>query len=258
MARHQTVYSKPHYYDIVFRRDVSRELDFLAAACATFAGHPPTAMVDLACGPGYHARASAARGLDAFGLDFSGEMVAYARSTAMEAPAPTFLRGDMRAFALPRKVDFAVCAYDSIDAMLTNDDMRQHFAAVAANLTDGGLYMIQCMHTRDCSPTNYGLYRHLGSTAEVSVELQIGVNRPTFHPVTGIGRVELQLRVVRDGQEEVIRDEAFERLYDPQLIELLAEGSQLRVAGWYGDFDLGVALDESSPEMLALLQKRPA
>jgi hypothetical protein len=63
MAQHTTIYQQAIYYDMVFNRDVSRDVDFLQQAYRLHAGGELSAVLDVACGPGYHARACAQRGL---------------------------------------------------------------------------------------------------------------------------------------------------------------------------------------------------
>ena len=82
MAQHTTIYQQAIYYDMVFNRDVSRDVDFLQQAYRLHAGGELSAVLDVACGPGYHARACAQRGLHGAGLDLRPEMIAYARDQA--------------------------------------------------------------------------------------------------------------------------------------------------------------------------------
>jgi hypothetical protein len=39
------------YYDLIFERDVSREVDFITAAYWHYAGREPAATLEVACGP---------------------------------------------------------------------------------------------------------------------------------------------------------------------------------------------------------------
>jgi len=59
VARHDELYQRAVYYDIVFDRDVRKGVDFVQAAFRHYAGGEPRSVLDLACGPGYHARAFA-------------------------------------------------------------------------------------------------------------------------------------------------------------------------------------------------------
>ncbi|MCB2108659.1 MAG: hypothetical protein KDE14_13210, partial [Rhodobacteraceae bacterium] len=69
MAEFNQVYARAAYYDIVFRRDVSHEVDFLLAEYKRLNGRDAASMLEIACGPGYHARQFARRGLATHRLD---------------------------------------------------------------------------------------------------------------------------------------------------------------------------------------------
>jgi hypothetical protein len=169
-----------------------------------------------------------------------------------------FFAGDMRSFTLTQPVDLAICMFDSIDALLTNDDLVEHLRCVAANLISGGIYVIDLTHLRECSFASYGSFRYGGSRGPVSVEIVWATNNPTFDVLTGVAEVEIELHIDDNGIHHVIKDSARERLLSPQEILLLAELSgELEVVGWHGDYDIGQPLDNSpaSTRQIAVLQK---
>jgi SAM-dependent methyltransferase len=250
VAEHKHIYERAVYYDIVFNRDVSRDVAFMKAAFLKYANRDLQSVIDIACGPGYHARAFATQGLRAVGLDLRPEMVAYGQSLVGDNPNMSWISADMRDFKLDAPVDLALCMYDSIDALVTNEDMIAHLQAVAKNLTPKGIYIIECIHPRDCSPYHYGIHKYRG---------HLGVNRPIFHPVTCVGDVEFEMLVRENGQLQTIRERSQERLYNAREIELLAGISgALEVVDWLGDLDLKQPLDNSteSVSMVAVLQKK--
>ena len=63
MAEHLNLYQRATYYDIIFDRNVSREVDFITAIFNRHNGAELNSVLDIACGPGYHAREFARRGL---------------------------------------------------------------------------------------------------------------------------------------------------------------------------------------------------
>ncbi len=259
MAEYTGLYQRAVLYDIVFNRDVSREVDFVAEAYRHFTGADMRSLLEVACGPGYHARHFARHGGRAVGLDLQPEMIAFAEEkAAAEGVHAAWSAGDMRDFRLATPVDAAMCPFDGIDALLTNADLIHHFRCIADNLTPGGLYVLEITHPRDCGFHDYGSFRYHGARDGVSVEIVWATNHPTADIVRGVARVELEIHVDDHGQHTVIRDVAEERFLLPQEIELLAQlAGTLRVAGWYGDYDLGQPLDSSpaSRRMIAVLQK---
>jgi SAM-dependent methyltransferase len=259
MAQHNKLYQHAIYYDIALKRDVNQEVDFVLAAYRHHVGSEPQSMLDIACGPGYHARACARRGLQALGLDLRPEMLNFARNEATaEGVEVTWLVSDMRYFQLETPVDIAVCMFDGIDALLTNEDVIQHFRTVAANLSPDGLYLIEYTHPRDCYYHNYGTFHYAGERDDITVDITWATNHPSFNPVTGLAQVEIEMRINENGHSKIIRDSAWERLTSPQEIRLLADmAGGIQIAGWYGNFDLDQPLDNSpaSQRMIAVLQK---
>jgi SAM-dependent methyltransferase len=262
MAEHNNLYQNVVYYDLIFERDVSREVDFILAAYRHYAGTEPQATLEVACGPGYHTRALARRGVRAIGLDLNGTMIALARSKdETEGVEATWIAADMRHIQLDEPVNVAFCMFDGLDALLSNADLVQHLRAIGASLTVGGLYLVDLTHPRECSFWHYTPFYYAGQRDGVSAEIQWATNNPHYDLVTSVAHVELEMRVNDHGHKWVVQDSAKERLLLPQEIYLLAELSgALQVVGWYGDFDLGQPLDDSplSRWMIIILQKQEA
>ncbi|HEX7070819.1 MAG TPA: class I SAM-dependent methyltransferase, partial [Rhodothermales bacterium] len=259
MAQHAGLYQRALYYDIALERDVEREADFIVACHSLHRGRPPRSLLDVACGPGYHARALARRGLRVTGIDLYAEMLQLAAErSAAEGVAVDWLVADMRQFTLREPVDMAVCMFDGIDALTDNDDIIRHFQAVAGALVEGGLYLVDCTHPRDCSYDDYGSYQYGGERDGVRVDVVWSTNGPAIDPVTGVAEVEVELRVQQNGTREVIKDVARERCFTAPELALLAQSSSVfRAAGWYGDMSIDQPLDATprSRRMIALLQR---
>lgn len=99
-------------------------------------------MLDLACGTGTVALAFAGQGWRVYGVDASAAMLAQARQKAEEAGQTLLLsQQDMRSFILPERVDLATCLFDSLNYLLTVEDLQQTFTCVAAHLKPGGLFV---------------------------------------------------------------------------------------------------------------------
>ncbi len=260
MARHTKIYERATYYDIVFDRDVSSQIEFARAAYKRHNGGELNSILDICCGPGYHARAGARAGMRAVGLDLRPEMIEFAADAgARDGVDVEWVVGDMCDFALSAPVDVAFCVYDGIDALLTPEDLTAHFRAVAANLTTQGLYLIECIHPRACSYFHYGVHTHRGQRDGTEVEFVVGANHPVFDPITGTAQVRLDLHVRKNGILTTYTDEASEHIYSAPEIQLIADRSgSLDVVAWHGEMDLNQPFD-NAPEatsMLVLLQKR--
>ena len=83
--------------DVIEQR--ARVLEILALA-------PGEHVLDIACGPGYHARTAARMGLRAIGMDLRPEMLDFAQKQAPDAPVEWYV-GNMCDFHLDEPVDMA-------------------------------------------------------------------------------------------------------------------------------------------------------
>lgn len=103
--------------------------------------HPRTA-VDLACGTGSVALRLAEKGLKVTAVDMSEEMLTVAAQKAQAAAnPPVFVRQRIQALALPRGVDLAVCALDSLDYITDPADCLEAVRRVYRALNPGGCFI---------------------------------------------------------------------------------------------------------------------
>jgi len=115
-------------------------------------GRPET-VVDLGCGTGTIAIPLAQAGLSVVGIDLSGDMLAVARhkeaSVRSELHVPGELRwleGDMREWTLPEPVDAAVSLCDSVNYLLTEQDVLRMFRRTYEGLKPGGALLFDAHH----------------------------------------------------------------------------------------------------------------
>ena len=259
MAEYNDVYRRAHYYDIVFRRDVSREVQFLEDEYRERHGRPPNAILDIACGPGYHAREAARRRMTAYGIDLRPEMITFAREqAAIDGVDVSWIAGDMRRFKLPRPVDVALSSFDAMDCMLTNEEIVEHFQAIAENLTSRGLYVVESTHPRDCPMNGYGHFQYRGERNGTKVAIDWATNKPVPDPLSHVIDVEVAMRVTHNGTVESFTDHARERLLLAQEFVALARLSRaIEVVAFHGDYTRGQPFDMSKAarRMIVVMQK---
>lgn len=260
VAEHNELYRRAVYYDVVFNRDVSREVDFVSALYRTYNGTELGSVLDLACGPAYHARAFAAGKLRSVGLDLRAEMITFAREQAAGLDDYlTLMTGDMRAFQLPEPVDVAFTMFDGLDCLLTNDDIVRHFRAVAGNLRPNGLYVIDLTHPRACSLYNYSNFIYHGERNGCRVRIDWNTNSAIVDPLTQVINVEVRMQVDDNGNMYEFTSTAGERLLVAQELRALADLSGvLTVRDFYGDFSLSQPFDNTpaAHRMIVVLQKQ--
>ena len=105
-------------------------------------GITPRTVVDLACGTGSVTRLMAQRGYSVTGVDMSEDMltVAWDKAQGMENP-PRFVCQKLQQLCLPRGVDMAVCALDSLDYILDPKDCQEAIRRAFKVLNPGGIFV---------------------------------------------------------------------------------------------------------------------
>jgi len=94
--------------------------------------------LDLCCGNGQLAAVLVERGLQVTGIDSSAELLRFARR---RAPAAAFLLADARAFAVASGYDAALSLFDSLNHIMSLDELGQVFHNVYVALVSGGHFL---------------------------------------------------------------------------------------------------------------------
>ena len=121
--------------------DYRQTVDFYKEILYRESCHPRTA-VDLACGTGSVALLLAEEGWQVTGVDLSEEMLCVASQKAQNlANPPLFVCQDLSCLRLPRGVDLAVCALDSLDYILDPAACAEAICRVYKVLNPGGIFI---------------------------------------------------------------------------------------------------------------------
>lgn len=105
-------------------------------------GLQPATAVDLACGTGSVAVLLAEKGLRVTAVDMSEEMLTQGAIKAQELDnPPIFVCQKLQELKLPRGVDLAVCALDSLDYILDPEDCHRAICRIYKSLNPGGCFI---------------------------------------------------------------------------------------------------------------------
>ena len=105
-------------------------------------GLNPRTAVDLACGTGSVTAILARKGLRVTGVDMSEEMLTVAQQKTSELDnQPRFVCQPLQKLYLPRGVDMAVCALDSLDYITDPGDCAEAIRRVYKALNPGGIFI---------------------------------------------------------------------------------------------------------------------
>jgi SAM-dependent methyltransferase len=146
-----TAYEGRHaeLYDLFYAsKDYAAEAQFVHDCLVRFSTGSARRVVDLACGTGRHAVALERLQHELSGVDSSESMLRMARANAAAANAQAkFHLGDLRSLDVPgAPFDVAVCLFDSIGYVRTNEGLEHAFRGIHRSLRPGGLLIFEFWH----------------------------------------------------------------------------------------------------------------
>lgn len=217
--------------------------DFVECCFARYLKEKPTLLLDLACGTGRMTLPLAARGYDMIGVDGSADMLSEAQQRAFEQErgGVLFLLQDMRAFELYGTVGAVTCCLDSINYLLTEQDVARCFACVHNYLDPDGLFLFDVN-------TPYKFRNVYGDNAYVLEEEWTDEDGQTqtaycgwqnhFDARTGLCTFDLSLfERCEDGRYERSDEQQCERCYDYEQLTALLEQNGFELLGCFGDWE---------------------
>jgi SAM-dependent methyltransferase len=194
------------YLRYSFTKGTEQEVGFLVDALPL---GPGTRVLDVGCGPGRHAHALAARGIEVVGVDISQRFVDLAAQGA--PPGATFLRADARALAFEAEFDAAISLCQGAFGLTGGpgaplDGDGAVLDGIARSLRPGGVVAVSAFSA-------YFQLRYLEDAD--SFDAGAGVNHE---------RTE-----VRDEQGSATEVDLWTTCFTPRELRLLADRAGLRV-----------------------------
>ena len=153
-------------------------------------------VLDVCCGTGQIAAELSRRGFRMVGLDGSREMLRYARTNAVDAH---LVQADVRQFALRSRFDAALCLFDSLNHLLSCDDLAAAFSCVVACLRPGAWFLFDVNTPGSYERNWHGRQRRkagdhvLRTRSEYDPERRLGIFRAS---VTRVDRLSQQPTMV--------------------------------------------------------------
>ncbi len=192
-------------------------------------------VLDLCCGTGQLAAELAARGYSVIGLDGSRRMLGHARDNA---PGVRLVQGDVRRFGLRSCCDAVVCMFDSLNHVLTIDELGAVFRSVHDCLLPGGLFLFDLN-------TETGYRRHWGGVYRLTSGDFDVATRSTYYRRRRLGVFRAHISRRGDpmaGTEEV---ELWQHCHEPGEVV-----SALAAAGLVGVETYGTEGDALVPDWI--------
>ncbi|MDH3889723.1 MAG: class I SAM-dependent methyltransferase [candidate division Zixibacteria bacterium] len=262
MPEPRNPYENPDLYELAFSwRDYAKATDFISEAARLAGCAEIKSMVELGCGPGQYCREFGRRGVTAYGVDLSPEMALYAQRTYDEEKLPGhILEADMRDFRLEQRVDLACCMMATFSHLLTNRDIVEHLDAVADNLREGGLYVLELPHPRDAFDTGKST-QDVWEMEEEGAKLSIDwCSDGVFDPLTETDLGTVKFSLEQDGLVKNYESPSeSRRLVFGTLRALLDLSGRFHIAAMYGDLDVNIPFDNAKAawRLVLVLRKSP-
>lgn len=224
------------YLALYPHRDDADAARLVALLRASLPWDPRWRVLDVACGPGRHARALEAAGARCFGLDLSMALLRRAR----QVTGIPLIRADMRRIPVrPRSMDLALNLFTSFGYFDDDAEHRAALEAMVATVRRGGWFAIDFLNAeRVRSGLVPSEAASLGGHA-VSVTRELA----------GDGRFVRKTIRAGDGR----RWEERVRLFGIGELEAMLEDAGVRITHRYGDYD-GVPPSPEAPRVVLIGQ----
>lgn len=201
----------------------------------------PDLLLDLGCGTGKMTIELARRGYDMTGIDYSVEMLDFAREEAISSGVSErilWLCQDMREFELYGTVDAVVCCLDGINHLTDSKDLLKCFSLVHNYLIPGGIFIFD-VNSRAKFETVYGERAYV-----MEEENSMCIWQNAYNKRTGICDFYITLFSEKgDGTYERFDECQREKMYTIRTLKKHLCNSGFEYIGAYSDFGFTAATD---------------
>ena len=181
--------------------------------------------LDLCCGAGSLLRLVCAHGFAATGVDISRHQLRWARR---HTPGAKLVRQDIRRLSLSQRHDVITCMFDSLNYLMTRQELLAAFRKARAHLKPGGIFVFD-MNTFEGLQDRW---RRTSVRHEQDLSLII---ESSFEPKRAWGSCVITGFVRKGRLYRRFREEHTERGYIPEEIESLLRRAKFRFRKFDGD-----------------------
>jgi ubiquinone/menaquinone biosynthesis C-methylase UbiE len=215
-------------------------------------GIKPTRLLDIACGEGTFAVAMKKLGYTVTGIDQSSAMIALAKERAKEeGVAVNFIVEDMKTMSFIDEFDLVTCFFDSLNYLVTINDLQQAFAGAYQALKPGGIYIFDMN-------TVYGLavdwMRHQTYIQNETQDF-IELHRQYFDYENLIATIAITVFAKAGDSWQRFDEDHQERGYPIADIHFLLEKTGFQILSTYGNLKKRSELMTSSPRVWITARK---
>lgn len=150
-------------------------------------------VLDVACGTGTLALRLARQGFSVLGVDKSPEMLAVAKAKVEPGLLLSFEIQDMKEFNVKGVFDLALCTFDSINYLLSEEEVARYLAKISHSLKLNGFFVFDSVTEALCRNKH-----HAGKLREFS-EIRF-LQELSYDPKKRIATTRF---IFEDGEEEM-------------------------------------------------------
>jgi SAM-dependent methyltransferase len=212
--------------------------------------------LELACGTGRHALELEKFGYNVTATDRSAAMIDLARQRAAKHQSKIdFVAMDMQELELLEKSwDTAVCLFDSIGYLKTNEAIASTLARVRNHLRESGLFIFEFWHApamlNDYSPRRERRWkidnREIVRTSETTLDRE-----------NGLAKVDYEVRELKnDGTSDTFRESHVNRFFSVEEMERLLEQGNFAPRKFFAGFSKTEPITDNTWHVVAVAQKQ--
>ncbi|MCR4792826.1 MAG: methyltransferase domain-containing protein [Lachnospiraceae bacterium] len=205
-------------------------------------------VADLACGTGIVTRKLFDKGYDVFGIDISSEMLTRAYESD-EGRGIMYLNQDICELDLYSTIGTAICVCDSLNYLLSDEELQSAFDGVSNFLYPGGIFIFDCN-------TSFKYRESIGESTIAEAGEDVSFIWDNYYDEEeNVNECDLTLFIKReDGLYERAEETHLQRGIEKEDIENLALRSGLEIV-LISDSDTGSEVNPETERLYAVLRK---
>jgi ubiquinone/menaquinone biosynthesis C-methylase UbiE len=243
-------------YDLFYAdKRYPEEAAFVRRCLEQFAVSPAQEILELACGTGSHAFELEKFGYDITATDNSPDMLRVAAERAKKTGSKvSFAQADMRALPFPDATyDAAICLFDSIGYLRTNENLARAFGEIRRCLRSSGVFIFEFWHAAamlsQYSPQR--LRRWQTPNGEV-----IRISETTLDRGTALASVDYTIHELKnDGTDSTIRETQINRYFAVEEMRTLVSAANFEGVKFFAGFSETESIDADTWHVVAVVRK---
>ncbi|MBI9043410.1 MAG: class I SAM-dependent methyltransferase [Anaerolineaceae bacterium] len=213
---------------------------------------PIGSLLDIACGEGTFALKLAQDHWTVTGIDLSPEMINIAKEKNADHDIKLqFMEMNMSTLEFSNEFDVVTCWYDSLNYLLSRQELEQTFQSVFRSLKSKGIFIFD-MNTIFSLAVDW---QKLGEYVQQNSTEVFEVHQPTYDPRFQTARIQITAFLKRGDFWERIEETHYERAYPIECIRDILIKTGFTILDIFGDIRKFTAPEEDTPRIWGIARK---